>query len=347
MVLILLFFYYYLYYHFFLLNKNIHLILSDQDSIFIASQILPLICITLFLSGLSGVYINAIKGIHLGYVSSYINILASIIQLTAVLFLVPRFGLFGLASAQLAQVIINLIFGWLIFCYITKENARQSKIPVMMPLLFSFKTVRFMFVYSLNNQIVKFSYGCIQPISKILISRFYGLEYLGIYEFGSKLIEITSRAISAAITALLPALTALSTKSNEEWQPTYNSIKKMAFFRTMVPYLMLLGFSPLISYIILENIDWDFIQIVVTLCCGYYFVSAFSPSYILGNAFGILRYQIYGALIGIIFLIISGSIIGNYLSPGFFLICISLSLFIRSVFVKVMNEKKFVLKSIE
>lgn len=322
----------------------IDFIFSDENSILIALQILPFMCLGLFFSGMAGVFNGALKGIHMGFISSYINIFSAGIHLIAIFLLVPECGLLGLAYAQFLQLSIRTIFGWMVFGYITRSAAIQNKVPIYLPFLFRLTSIRYMIMYGVNAQIVNLSVGSVQPISKILISKFFGLEFLGVYELASKLVTKISNIISRVILTALPAFSSITTKgSNKKWQKIYFDLRWKASLYSAIPFILLVLCSPLIFLIFFNesDINWEFLKMVTILSLGYYFIAYSALPHILGNVFARQHHQIVGSLISIVILAILGIIVGLYGTSIMHVAIVAFVLFFRSIYIKIMNEKDF------
>tara|TARA_B100000161_G_scaffold252040_1_gene211546 strand:+ start:8649 stop:9971 length:1323 start_codon:yes stop_codon:yes gene_type:complete len=333
---------------YFFISTFIDFIFSDENSMLIALQILPFMCAGLFFSGMSGVFNGALKGIHMGFISSYINIFAAGVHLIAILLLVPDYGLLGLAYARFLQLSIMTIFGWMVFGYITRSAAIQNKLPVYLPFLFRLTSIRKMLIYGINNQIVKLSVGSVQPISKILISKFFGLEFLGIYELASKLVEKVSNIITRVTLTALPAFSSIIMKGSNKWQEIYFNLRWKASFYSAFPFMVLSLCSPLIFFIFFnENeINWEFSKMVTILCVAYYFVAYGALPHILGNVFARQHHQIAGSIISIIILTILGVVAGLYGTSTMFLVIVAFALFSRSLYIKIRHEKDFLKNNI-
>lgn len=328
---------------YFFISTFIDFIFSDENSILTALQILPLMCLSLFFSGMSGVFNGALKGIHMGFISSYINIFAAGVHLIAILLLVPELGLLGLAYAQCLQLSIMTIFGWTAFGYITRSVAIQNRVPIYLPFLFRLTSIRYMIMYGVNAQIVNLSSGSVQPISKILILKFFGLEFLGIYELASKFVTKISDIISRVILTAIPAFSSITMKDSNKWQEIYFDLRWKASFYSAIPFILLALCSPLIFLIFFNenDINWEFSKMVTILCLGYYFVAYSALTHILGNVFARQYHQIVGSMISNVMLMILGVFIGLYGTSTMHLLLVSFILLFRSLYIKIMHEKIF------
>ncbi len=328
---------------YFFISTFIDFIFSDENSILIALQILPFMCLSLFFSGMSGVFNGALKGIHMGFISSHINIFAAVVHLIAILLLVPEYGLLGLAYAQCLQLSIMTIFGWTVFGYITRSAAIQNRVPIYLPFLFRLTSIRSMIMYGVNAQIVNLSVGSVQPISKILISKFFGLEFLGIYELASKLVTKISNIISRVILTALPAFSSITMKGSNKWKEIYFDLRWKVSLYSAIPFILLALCSPLIFLIFFNesDINWEFSKMVTILSLGYYFVAYSALPHILGNVFARQYYHILGSIISNVILMILGVFVGLYGTSTIHLLLVALALLFRSLYIKIMHEKFF------
>jgi O-antigen/teichoic acid export membrane protein len=324
---------------FYLLSNNITSILPGQESISAKSDILKMLCITVFFQGFSGVYLGALIGVHLGYVSSIIRISAAVIQLFLVIILVPSNGLVGLAVAEMFRAMFISLVGWVTFSLITRKLAILSGLSLWIPLLFRRQTLLDMMQFSISSQVVKLGDGAFLPLTKILISRSFGLEVLGIFEIASKVVEKTKTTLTTPINALNPVLTRLIIEKDKSVFTFYQSLLKLACFKSLYIFMLLLAASPIISKVIFDELNWFFCQIVAVLIVGYYFVVASSPANIIGRSVGILRYNMQSALFSILSVGIAGFMSEIFQSITVFLLLISLVLILKSLYLRAKNEK--------
>mgnify|MGYP006864638276 FL=1 len=79
------------------------LVPGDAEAQAAAVAILPVMFLSFFLTNISGLVLSSLRAIHLGYMSAWLTVAGSLVQLVLVVTLVPRIGLLGLAMGQLGS----------------------------------------------------------------------------------------------------------------------------------------------------------------------------------------------------------------------------------------------------
>jgi O-antigen/teichoic acid export membrane protein len=244
-----------------------------------ARIVLPLMMAGFYLMNLSGVVGGSMQGLHLGYISSQMSVAGSLLQMVLVLFLVPHLGLAGMAWAQIAQYALTLAIGWFLV-------RRTAGLPLMIPVMFSRVAFREMLSFSLKAQLANIANGLFEPLSKIAVSHFAGLQALGIYELAYKTLWLPRTGIIGGVTAMMPSLTTLLKSDPAKVWPLYTKSARYATLAVTGTCIGLIAASPLISWLWLGQFNWEYTIFVTVLSFG-----------MVGNAWGAAAYNL-GAITG-------------------------------------------------
>jgi O-antigen/teichoic acid export membrane protein len=281
---------------------NNFLISSIQSELMPLGQKLFLIAIiSLPINILSMAQLGALDGLGRADVRSLINIFCYLIFIFFGFYLIPFYGLVGLAYAQLAQYILSLVLARITL-------SRYIKNLRLLPIYWSSYILKDSIGYVAKIQATSAPMMMLDPLMRVLISRMYGLEFLGLYDLGYKMSVYTRALIQSYLNPTLPELTKVWLKSkNLAFEATVNLHKKYnnIIFACFSALILL---SPLSSILLLGVINKEFIFIQSIIGLGWGIATLFLPTNILAKASNNLYYSIAGQI-----LILLVSFIGFYI----------------------------------
>lgn len=263
-----------------------------------AEQVIPILMFGFFLQGIALPTMSVLQGLHHGYLSSVLTSLGVLIQLGFAIALIPSMGLAGLAWAMVIQHIFVALIGWILVLRIT-GSVRLGLIPLNFSLNKLRQTVR----YGIGLQAVNITNGLFEPIAKLLISRFCGLEVLGIFELAFKTMHVLRGTVTASILATIPATASLMTSDPAEAGRLYLKTRRRTFLAILMLLCLAVPASPLISLVWLDTVDETLVLALAIVAFGIFGNILGAPAYALGLASGKLR--------------------GNFISNGAALISVS------------------------
>lgn len=316
---------------YFLLDLNLSALVS-QEAFFQAKSLLPIMFIGIFLSSMTSVLIASLQGLHHGYLGSYLSVGGSILQIVCVILLVPKIGLLGLAWAQLIQYAVMSILGWYLIC-------RKIGVGDIWVFSFSFKILREMFGFSLKAQIANVTNGLFEPLSKILMSQFGGLQAQGFYELAYKTVSLARNAIVAGLFASLPTLTNLINENPERAEDFYKASQKNIIRVIALVMILVVVFSPLVSLVWVGQLESGYWFFVLCIAIGFWVNTIGAAAYNLGMATGKMKNNIISAVLTLIVLSTLGFLLGKFIEVKGVGIAVGLSLAFGGVLIKFLNEK--------
>src|SRR5512139_639670 len=146
-----------------------------------ALSILPWAVLSLWLGSVGSVFQSGLDGCQRMDIRNLLMMLGNLLFLGAALWLVPLYGLVGLAVAQAAQGLLLMIANWLVLRHHLKS------LP-WLPGHWSKAKFKEMFGYAVNFQINSIAILLFDPITKLLMSRYGGLSGAAYYEMASQLV---------------------------------------------------------------------------------------------------------------------------------------------------------------
>lgn len=320
-----------------ILSSKIEWIIPNNRNLqFEALNLLPLMLLVFVISNVTNVITSGLRGLHLAYKVAYLSIFGTFLQMIVVILVVPKFGIVGLAIAQLVQNLIVGIISWYIFNrYMRKIESNINWLPYF----FSKTLLSELFTFSIKAQIVNLVNGFFEPASKFLIGHSAGLSSLGVYEIALKLVQLPRNAIVAGVQSLTPTMTRLLNDDKQHAKSLYSSSVKKVFWYTLAILSIVSITSPITSYLIFNSVKFELCFMVIILTFGFLGNVFGAPAYILGFSSGKLRGNIFSVLISLTVLFLSFYIFRFLDFPYFEIYAISLSMIAGGISIKVINEK--------
>ena len=273
-----------------------------------AMWILPYMFLGFYFLNISGTILGILQGLHLGYQRSQLSVFGKLLHLVVAIVTIPRIGLMGLAVAQIVQYSIVSLVGWGI--------ARSQIGSRLLPHRFDGRAFREMLSYSIKAQVVNVTNGLIEPVSKMLIGYFGGMEIQGLFELSFKTVLLPRNFIGSAISASLPTISALFEKDRIRLRQLYSRIFFVSVSGMGIALLLLVFVSPILSRFWLGRVDYTYCIYVGLIGVAFWINLAGAPSFVLGMATGRMRFNIISALVALGVLIILGVTLGFSVGPN-------------------------------
>jgi len=247
------------------------------------SELFPLALSIFFLSTLSGVFLSALEGVQKLYVKNLILMGTSILTLLLVMVLVPALKMKGLAICYILSNLFTYFAGW----YFTRQNLLQ---PLsLFPFGWDSTTFKKTFSYNVKFQAISFSSILNDPLLRIIMIRYAGLETAGLYELSSKIIMQMRALLITATQSLVPVFASLGKERKQEALHFYKLSYELTFFIGLFSFSMLSIASPLISQIWIGKVDPVFVWMMLILSFGWLANSLATPAYFANTGFGTIN----------------------------------------------------------
>jgi O-antigen/teichoic acid export membrane protein len=166
----------------------------------------------------------------------------SLSAVATVIVLVAGYGLRGLAMRSL---FITMFIGTL---YLLVIRHMQPDL-VIHPRYFRLERARALFGFGMNFQVMNLVVLVIEPLNKILLSRFLSLEFVTYYEIANRLLSPLISLFQALAKALYPAASELGATHRHEVMAALHrrSVRYLAFVAWPIYSLVILLAEPLIT----------------------------------------------------------------------------------------------------
>lgn len=276
----------------------------------IIKQIIPLIIVGFFISTLSGVHLQALDGLQLIYVRNMINILSKISYLMITYVLIYNYGIIGISMAFVISASVTLLLS----IFFIKKYVPTKQIIL---LRFDNEIFKELFNYGINFQISSLAQVIYDPLTKILIKKFGGIEYVGLYELASKILVQARQLIVVVVNTFVPIVAELKEKNNNKYvKQLYIKIFSFVIIISLALFTVELLIFPIISEIFIKDksnytfvkFKIYYIEIAIGLMINLFSVPAFMFNLGTGNIRSNTNAFVFSAIIYIVFEFVIGKI---------------------------------------
>lgn len=268
-----------------------------------AIEILPYAFISFWIMILLNILFSGLDGIQKLGIRSSIQMVGIIVNLILCFLLVPWFGIIGLAYSQLIQSVSMLL---LTIFFVRKYF---SKFPFL-PYRFNKKLFILLIKYSTKFQVIPLSQMFCEPITKLLLTKFSGLAAVSYFDMANRMLLQLRLLFVSAGQVLLPLFAEQTQKSKLVLFNLYKESVAIISFLSIIIFLIIIGFLPLISNVWIGHYENMFVITGVLLSIGFFINSLGIPAYYLGIGSGNLKWIIYGHLLTAVLNILLSYIFG-------------------------------------
>lgn len=236
-----------------------------------ARALLPYSIASLWVGLVCAVAQSALDGCGRMDVKSKILIFSNVFYVAASIFLVNKIGVVGLALAQLTQSGLILVVSWY---FLRKEIVVLRLFPVF----FDRGCFKEIFSYALAIQVGNLLVLCFEPITKIIISRYFGLTEVAHFEMANQVISRARALVSSGVQAYLPLISA---SANDTELAKLIVGEALVFTVGLgVPVIAMAIVSlPMISFIWIGTFQYDFVLYGWLLGIGWVLATVAMPVY--------------------------------------------------------------------
>lgn len=258
-------------------------LLHDQ-ALAAARELLPYALAYLCLSAAAGVFQAALDGLQRMDIRSVLAISGEAAHLGLCYWLVPVYGLMGLAYARLLQTIVFMFVNWV---------ALRRCLPELpwLPYRWRGDAFREMMTYGLNAQIVWGISLLHDPLTKSLLAGFGGAALIGYYEMASRLVNQLRSVIIAANQTLVPVIASMQEQRPEAARQVYRESYQVIFYFGVPSFAMLAATLPIISELWIGHYEYWFVLCGTLMAAGWLGNLLSAPAYFINLGTGELRWN--------------------------------------------------------
>lgn len=213
---------------------------------------------------------GVVEGLERYDVRAGASILAGLLAVTVTVVFVPRIGAAGFVAALVVQALVNLAAQGI---FIRRQTrAARDRTP-------SLADLRQLIAVGLPLRLASLSNFASEPLTRVLVARFGGAEFAGIFEAAWRLVGQVRAMIVAASQPMVPRLTALGTTGSGEfgrYLQAFTSIVRIVSTISMTSIVLLL---PAMSFAMVSRVDRNFILVGSIMALAWFMNLRSAPAY--------------------------------------------------------------------
>ena len=249
-----------------------------------ATRLLPFTIGSLWCGMMASTVHSALDGIQRTDMRSVVLMSSQVIFVGATFYLVPTYGLEGVAQAQLIQSFWSLAASWVML----KINLDGLG---LMPYRWSKSLFYEMFGYAANFQINGIAQLLFEPTTKALLSKWGTLADVGYFEMASRLIIQIRSLLVAANQVVVPVITTQHEHKPTQIPDTYKRCYDIMLYLSIPIFSLLLVFTPLISEAWIGRYEPVFVLFAFMLIVSWALNTTAVPAYLAFVGTGQLRWN--------------------------------------------------------
>ena len=274
----------------------------------LAESLLPISLICLVLNALGGIFSSGLEGFQKNYIRNFIYIIGSVFFIILSFILIPKFGLMGVAYAQLIQSIFIFLASFISLKFVFRDF-------VLFKWQWDKNIFKEIFGYGVKFQLISLSQIFYDPTTKMLLTEYGGLSMVGYYEIASRLVMQVRSIIVSANQVMVPVIADLKESDVSKIADLYKQTLPIVILFTLVVMSFLLSVTDFVSFIWIHEVSFKFWNIVFFLILAMVVNIIASPAYFtllgIGNLNPLLWSHILMGLLNFVLGILGGFLWGG------------------------------------
>ncbi len=234
--------------------------LLKEPQLLIFKSIIPISMAGLFINNLFSVYSYLLDAMQKYYLRSAVQIAGWIFFLIISIFLMPRYGLMGVAMAFFIQNILQFI---IIIAVVSKNGILIKAYPIN----FDKKIFRQISSFGLKSQIINVLVIFFDPVVKFFITKDLGLSSTANYEISNKIVLQIRNLLVSTNQVIIPKIVLHKNTGTEN--NYFSSISAKNIFFSICAGMLILLTAPLIVFFFPNQYDNSLMQCIVILNIGW------------------------------------------------------------------------------
>ncbi len=268
-------------------------------------NILAFAFVSTCLASMAGVNKGALDGCQRYDLSTIAVITSTVIFITSIITLVPRYGINGLAYSYILQGASLLVMTRLLL-------KRAVKNLPLIPYKFSYSTFKEIRSYGLKFQLISICTLFLDPLTKGMIGKFGDIGMVGYFELANKFITQMRSLLVAMNQVLIPKVSENKAKGLLNISHIYKKNYQLLSFTTVYFFTALLCIVPIIEILWLKEKSAIF-ELFSLVIAGAYFINTLTiPAYMINAGTGDLRNNVISHVLMSLTNLVMGYILGSY-----------------------------------
>jgi len=259
------------------------------ESLAQARQLLPYAIVGFVVMNLGQTAQATVVGLHQAPLKSMIAVASIPLQVLFLWVLTDRIGLVGVVFAQIIQTIFVIIASRLCASRIMTGTWASA-------LVLKASWVRLKEIYSLGLKIQFASIASLgfDPLVKFTLSACFGLQAVGYYEIANRIAAQARQVVVMPTQALLPLFAATYALDRKRFDLQLSEAMANIIFFASILGLMVVLASPLISIVIINEVNHELVGMIIVLSAGWMINAMAAPSFLAAISADISRWNMAG-----------------------------------------------------
>ena len=271
-----------------------------------ACALLPYALISLIFTAIAAVMQSGLDGCQRYDWRAFLIVAGQMLFLIAALWLTPKYGLIGLAWAQIGQGLMLAVIGWILLRRILPG------LPCI-PRQWRRRSFNEMLGYGLQFQLGSIAMMLFEPLTKALLGKFGGLPAAGYYEMASRYVRNARLLIVSANQVLVPAVAELNERDSQALKDLYRANLRMLFLFVMPLHALVVAWAPILSEIWIGRYESSFVLFSSALALAWGLNVFASPAYFSNLGTG----RVFWNTAAHVWMGIANAVLGFILGPSF------------------------------
>jgi O-antigen/teichoic acid export membrane protein len=246
--------------------------LFNADYLPDALSLLPYALLSLWVSIVAAVFQSGLDGCQRMDVRAGLVLAGQTLLLVLTFWLVPQFGLIGLAWAQLGQSFFLLFFGWWL---LRKHLPQLSRVPRC----WRRDILREIIGYGFNAQFASLCMILFDPLTKVLMVRFGGVIPAGYFELANQVVVKMRALIVSANQAVVPKVAQLTEVLPQRLSTIYHENMRLIALVTLPTCTLLFAWAGIASRLLLGGYNSEFVFFMQIATLAWALNTFASPAY--------------------------------------------------------------------
>ena len=260
------------------------------DSLADGIALLPFALASLWINSIAGAPLGALDGCLRVDLRAVVTMVASVFFLVLCYFTAEPYGLMGVAIAQVAQALLLLVSAWFVL-----KRVLRSLPPA--PVRWDRALFREMIGYGVTFQVNSIAMLLFEPTTKVLFSKFGGLEAAGYFEMAERMILKVRALIVESNRALVPVFAGLHETDPRSTGLAYGQNVRLLRFLITPVYAALAALAPAIAEMWIGQLQPKFVALTVVVSAAWFVNTLGTPAYFAYLGTGKLRWLTVGHLV--------------------------------------------------
>lgn len=249
--------------------------LFDVGHVTQAQEILPYALVSFWLTSVAAVFQGGLDGCQRMDLRAGLMVAGQVLLLALALWLVPKFGLVGLAWAQIGQGLFLVVAGR----FLLRRTLPQ--LPWLM-WRWRMRVLREMLGYGANVQAAALFMLFFDPVTKALMARFGGAAAAGYFEIANQVVLKVRSVIVAANQAVVPHVAALAVTKPAQLERLYRDSMRVLVVVSLPVFALLIAWTDGISWLLVGEYQPELVVLMGILAVAWC-ANIFAGSAYFGN----------------------------------------------------------------